>query len=147
MTAMLAPEDQFRLKALVRRHEGVRRLPYEDSVGKLTIGVGRNLTDRGLSDAEVEFLFTNDLAFAASDLATQDWARGHSAVRSAVLIDMCFNLGLPRLLQFARMISALRARDYERAAMEMLDSKWAHQVGSRAQRLASMMRSDEWPTS
>lgn len=133
------------LKRLLTEDEGVRAFPYEDSVGKLSIGIGRNLEDRGLRPDEIQYLFENDLAEAERELATQPWSSGHGIVRHAVLVNMLFNLGLSRLLGFKKMIAALGRKDYDAAATEMLDSKWAKQVGKRAIRLAQMMRVDEWP--
>lgn len=134
-----------KLEALLIEDEGYRRFPYEDSEGILSIGVGRNLEQRGLRDDEIRLMFANDVAEAEREIATQPWAIGHGIVRWAVLVSMVFNLGLPRLLGFKRMIAALERRDYATAAAEMLDSKWARQVGRRATRLAEMMRSGEWP--
>ena len=68
-----------------------------------------------------------------------------SETRQAVLLDMCFNLGITRFLQFKMMLTALEMEEYEEAAKEMLDSKWAKQVGKRSVRLAEMMHGNRWP--
>lgn len=133
------------VRRLLRLHEGVRRLPYRDTVGKLTIGVGRNLDDRGLADDEIDYLFTNDLTGAWVELIMRlAWVRDLDVVRQAVLLDMAFNLGVPRLMTFRRALAAAHSGNYAQAAEEMLDSTWAGQVGRRAVRLAEMMRSGRW---
>ena len=127
-------------EALVRRHEGVRLTPYHDSVGKLTIGVGRNLTDRGLSVDEVNYLFQNDMAIASDilDIWCAEW-RQFSAPRCAALLSMAFNLGGPRLSGFRKMRQALLRHDFDEAANQALDSKWAGQVPQRAEEIAAMI--------
>ena len=127
-------------EALLRRHEGVRLTPYHDSVGKLTIGVGRNLTDRGLSVDEVDYLFQNDMAIASDilDIWCAEW-RQFSAARCAALLSMAFNLGGPRLSGFRKMRRALLRHDFDEAASQALDSKWASQVPRRAREIAAMI--------
>lgn len=125
----------------LRRDEGVRRKPYRDTVGKLTIGVGRNLDDVGLFDDEVDYLLRNDIDRAVDDLdRVMPWWRKLSARRQRVLVNMCFNMGLPTLLTFKNTLRAVEEGRYGDAADGMLASKWARQVGARAQRLAEMMR-------
>lgn len=128
----------------LRSHEGVRRYPYEDTAGKLTIGVGRNLDDRGISDDEIDYLLRNDLRLCAAELDVifLQW-RDLSENRQNVLIDMVFNLGRTRFAKFVNFWQALSEGDYAKAADEMLDSRWAVQVGQRAITLAGMMRNDE----
>lgn len=119
--------------------------PYTDTVGKITIGVGRNLTDKGLSLAEVELLLDHDIADVELDLQDHlPWAGSLDDARQGVLKNMCFNLGLAGLLGFHRMLVALQAGDYLTAAKEMRTSKWAEQVGARAERLARQMESGLW---
>jgi len=125
---------------MVMRHEGVRRKPYRDSVGRLTIGIGRNLDDVGISEAEARYLLANDLQEIQTELARLAWFPPLNSARQMAITDMAFNLGLPRLLNFSRMIAALTANDYAAAATEMLDSRWATQVGARAQELAQIIR-------
>ena len=130
-------------EALVRQlveHEGLRTDLYVDTVGKQTIGVGRNLTDVGISQAEALMLLDNDIARAEAGLDRAfPWWREMSDVRQRVLCDMCFNLGLEKLRHFERTLSAMHRGDYAQAAVGMLSSKWAEQVGRRARRLAQMM--------
>jgi lysozyme len=134
-----------RLIDMLILHEGKRHHVYECTSGKLTIGVGRNLEDLGLSDGEIDFLLRNDLMRVQSELAANvPCFLKLSETRQDVLMDMCFNLGISRLLQFKNMLTALEIGDYIEAAAEMLDSRWAKQVGERATRLAKMMATDEW---
>ena len=133
------------LKGQLQRHEGYRRVPYRCSAGKLTIGFGRNLEDRGIAPAEALYLLDADVDVTVSELdrAMPWWAR-LSHVRRLVLADMHYNLGLEKLRGFRRMLAALQSGNYEKASDEMLDSKWArHDVPRRAARLAQMMRTNE----
>lgn len=126
-------EDQLIL------HEGLRLKPYRCTENKLTIGVGRNIEERGITATEAMFLLKNDIEAVEKELSRFDWFTKQDEIRRRVLIDMGF-MGVPRLLGFKKMIQALGADDYEKAAAEMLDSKWSRQVGGRAVRLAKMMR-------
>jgi lysozyme len=128
-------------QAQLKVDEGVKRFPYRDSVGKLTIGCGRNLDDVGLSDEEINFLLTQDLYRA--DMTARTLFPGFerlSDARKAVLVNMAFNLGQTRLAGFQRLREAVKEQDWEQAAKEMLDSRWSQQVGQRAVRLAKQMK-------
>jgi len=132
------------LRQMLRAHEGVRAFPYLDSVGKCTIAVGRNLTDRGLSVAEIDFLFETDIALAQTTL--DGWLPGwrdFSAPRRHALISMAFNLGGPRLASFVQLRAALSAGDFDRAADCALDSRWAVQTGQRALEIAQLLRCEQ----
>lgn len=139
-------DHDARLIGQLRLHEGERRKAYRDTVGKLTIGIGRNLDDKGLRRDEIEYLLANDIADARADLDRYlPWWRGLDPVRQRVLIDMVFNMGAgsPQrggLLSFVNTLSNIRQGRYAEAADMMLASKWAQQVGRRAVRLATMMR-------
>lgn len=129
------------LLAELKRDEGVRLKPYTDTVGKLTIGVGRNLTDVGISDDECTALLQNDVARTVAALdKSLPWWRSLDPVRQRVLVNMAFNLGMAGLLTFKNTLSAMQSGAYAAAASGMLASKWAVQVGARAERLADMMR-------
>ncbi len=130
-------------RELVKKHEGLRLKPYECTAGKLSIGYGRNLDDNGISQAEADTMLENDLDAVYARLDRLDWFANISAVRQAVLADMCFNLGWPRLSGFRKMLAAVSRGDYDRAAEEMLDSRWRHQVGERALYLARVMRDNK----
>ena len=122
-------------------HEGLRLKPYTDTTGHLTIGVGRNLSEVGITRDEALDMLETDIERAMGQLFLRwPWAAQLDAVRQRVLIDMVFNLGADGFGKFRRMLAAAQAGDYESAAAEMLASKWATQVGQRATRLAHMMR-------
>ena len=121
----------------LERDEGVRLKPYLDTVGKTTIGIGRNLTDNGITAAEAKVLLQNDLFRVANELdRVAPWWREMSQVRQNALVNMAFNLGLPRLLTFKKMMVALENGNFEIAWAEAMGSKWAAQVGERANRIA-----------
>lgn len=140
------------LKPQLKKHEGTgpvkngRFMPYRDSVGKMTIGWGRNLDDRGISEWEAEFLLQNDIDQHLQELITAlPWVATLDPVRRDVLADMAFNLGVPKLLKFENTLDSIKRGKYELAAVQMLQSHWASQVGSRALTLAKMMRSGVSP--
>lgn len=126
---------------LIRHHEGVRTHPYVDTVGKVTIGVGLNLTDRGLSVDEINLLFETDFQIAEGilDIWLPQW-RDYSVKRQAALTSLAYNLGGPRLSQFVKLKAALQKQDFTTAAQEALQSKWAGQVGARAQEIADLIK-------
>lgn len=139
-----------RLKQRLRLKEargGVpERFPYVDSEGYLTIGFGRNLDKVGVREDEAELMLSNDIREALNRCRKAfAFFEELNEVRQAVVVEMCFNLGIGGLLMFRRMIAALRVGDYEKAADEMLDSLWADQVGKRADEAAKMMREGVWP--
>lgn len=122
------------------RDEGLRLKPYRCTSGKLTIGVGRNIEDNGISEEEALVMLRNDIATSRRELSAYAWFRQLDESRQGAIINMHFNLGLPRLLTFRKMIAALEAGNYKRAADEALDSRWAVQVGERAVRIARILR-------
>ena len=124
----------------LKRDEGVELKAYHDTVGIWTIGIGRNLQDVGVSMAEAEFLLATDIDVAVSELQrTFDWFEDLSDARQRVCVNMCFNLGLTRLLGFKKFLAAMAAGDWETAGVEMLDSKWSRQVGARSTRLKDLL--------
>lgn len=127
------------LRTLLVKHEGLRLFPYNDTVGKITIGIGHNLTDLGVSEDIVEKLFTDDVSKVIAELDKFPWFTRLDDIRQMVITDMAFNLGVEGLLKFHLMIAALQVHNYEEAAHQMLNSKWAQQVGMRANELANMM--------
>jgi lysozyme len=129
------------LRNMLIQHEGWRDKPYLDSEKKLTIGVGHNLDAKPLSSRAIMLILEDDINDAVEDLdRVFSWWRELSEARQNVLADMSFNMGIVQLQEFKKMWAALQARDYETAADEMLDSKWARQVGKRSETLANMMR-------
>lgn len=125
------------------RDEGLRLKPYLDSVGKLTIGVGRNLADNGISEAEALVMLRNDIANSQQELERFGWFRQLDSRRKDAILNMHFNLGLPRLLSFKKMIAALEQGKWDKAADEALNSRWAEQVGERAVRISLIIRYGE----
>ena len=130
----------------LRLHEGERLKPYRCTAGRLTIGVGRNLEDRGITREESAVLLANDIADMERELQRAlPWVARLDEVRARVLVDMAFNLGVVGLLAFKRTLAAIEAGQYQQAATMMLDSKWAKQVGGRAERLSRMMATSKEP--
>lgn len=121
--------------------EGTKLKPYKDTVGKLTIGTGRNLDDKGLNHDEVALMLENDIRDAELDARVLFPCFDRlSDERKAVLLNLAFNLGRERLSKFKKFRKALEESDYEEAAKELGNSKWASQVGPRATRLITKMR-------
>ena len=126
-------------------HEGLRLKPYKDTVGKWTIGIGRNLDDKGITPQEARFLLNNDIDHFTNSLELNIPVYNRlSDCRQNVLVNMAFNMGVAGLKTFRNMINCLQVSDYHGAAKEMLNSKWAVQVGNRALELAEQMRKDEY---
>lgn len=137
-------------KAMIKEHEGLRTVPYKDSVGKATIGYGHLIKPQEnftvLSSQDAENLLDADIADAELevDKLGSSITGGLSATRKAVLIDMMFNLGPSELKKFKKMLDAIKKRDFNKASDEMAKSKWKKQVGSRATRLIKMMKTGNW---
>ena len=129
------------MKRELLRDEGLRLKPYRCTAGKLTIGVGRNLDDVGITANEADTLLENNIGCAMADLdrALPLW-RNLSDARRRALVNMVFNMGLSRLMGFRNMLADLCAGDGVGAAAEALNSAWARQVGPRAARIADILR-------
>ena len=147
-------------------HEGLRLQVYKDTLGIDTIGIGRNLEDRGITkeeldwmdipsmDAVYEYGITEaDAMYLAKNdvqIVEEELVRAHpcveelDAVRQLVLMDMAFNMGVPRLRKFQKMWNAIHEGKFDIAAKEMLDSRWAIQVKSRSTKLANAMHNGEF---
>lgn len=138
--------DFKELTRWLEHHEGVRLKPYYCTGGKLTVGVGRNLEDVGISRSEAQFMLENDIirVMKQMDESVSFW-RELSEVRQIVLLDMAFNLGVFGLTKFQNTLALLEASEYEAASEEMLNSRWAEQVGQRALNLSQAMRTDKAP--
>lgn len=122
-------------------HEGLRLKPYHCPAGKLTIGIGRNLEDKGISEKEAAMLLENDIEECVQDL--EAIFQGFDLLPESVhlvLVDMRFNLGPGRFRHFKKMIAAVINHDFTKAAAEMKDSRWYGQVGQRGRSLVDMMR-------
>ena len=131
----------------LRRHEGVETHAYMCPSGYITIGAGRNIDPDGgigLSESEITFLLMNDIQRCRDELeAEYEWFDGLNEARKDVLINMVFNLGATRFRAFQRAINAISEGKWQTAHDEMLDSRWADQVGDRAKELAEQMRSGQ----
>lgn len=137
-------EKYEKLAARVRRNEGLSYLPYRCQAGALTIGYGHNLEARGIDITVAELLLKQDLEIAEKEVKNAFiWWPKLDDARIGVLVEMCFNMGISRLVGFKKMLSAVEAGDYQTAAQEMLDSKWARQVKGRAVELAKIMEKGE----
>lgn len=132
---------------LIKRHEGFRQYVYRCTADRYTIGYGRNIDSlggRGITEEEAEYLLRNDITRIKDRLhAMIPFYHMLNYVRRAVLISMAFNLGVTGLFGFKRMLKAVSLMNFNQAAHEMLDSKWAKQVPNRAKELSTMMRTGE----
>ena len=128
------------LIAELTRDEGLKLKPYLDTRGKLTIGIGRNLDDKGIDEREARDLARADILDVCHELDRLiPWWRTLSAARQRALVNMGFNIGPHGLMEFRKMLAALQAGDYPTASREALSSTWATQVGDRAQRIAKLI--------
>ena len=157
--------DKSKLIEKLIVHEGLRLQVYKDTLGIDTIGIGRNLEDRGISKEELDELDiptidhiyeygiteADAMALAENDvqIVEEELLRAHhcvdrlDSVRQLILVDMAFNMGVPRLCKFKNMWAAVHENKFDVAAKEMLDSRWANQVKSRATKLAHAMHTGE----
>jgi lysozyme len=132
-------------KQLIKEHEGLRLKPYKDSLGFLTIGYGRCLDHKPLREHEANYLFDNDFSDALRECQDNfKFFNKLTPARQAVLIDMCFNLGITKLKKFITTLGHIERGEYKEAADSMLQSLWADQVKTRALTLSNMMRSGEF---
>ena len=122
--------------------EGLRLMPYRCTSNKLTIGVGRNIEDRGISVETAMQMLREDLELVIDELkrAIPGFDKMPESVQEA-LVDLAFNMGTPTLLTFKRALRALQAQEWDNAADEILSSRYAKQVGRRAEIIADMIRS------
>lgn len=131
-----------RLQKQLIRHEGLKLKPYRCTAQKLSIGVGRNLEDVGISKDEAMTLLANDIDTVSDQLNTSlPWWKTLDDARQEVLANMAFNMGISTLLTFRNTLTAIKSGAYKDAAALMLQSKWAAQVGNRAKELAAQMES------
>ena len=130
--------NQF-IKDQLIKHEGLRLKPYYCTANKLTIGIGRNLDDVGISEDEALILLENDIIKVQKQAEQFQWFLQLNEERQSVILNMMFNLGLGGFLKFKETIRYLELGQYEQAAIEMLESKWASQVGNRAKELSKIM--------
>ena len=134
--------DLERLKTELMRDEGFVSHAYQDSLGYWTIGIGRLIDERrggGISESEARFLLGNDMREVLHELDHNfDWWRDMTDNRQRALANMAFNLGMPTLLKFRNTLKYMQAGDWKRVHDNALKSKWARQVGERAERIADL---------
>ena len=124
----------------LEKHEGLRLKCYRCTAGKLTIGIGRNLDDVGISEEEARYLLNNDVERAEKELLKSfPWVSKIGKRRYYVLVEMVFNLGISRFKQFKNMLAACERGDWDKAAEQALNSAWHIQVGKRAETLAKVL--------
>jgi lysozyme len=147
--------DRQQLRAQLSAHEGRKKFVYDDCTGKPigegtfvrglpTVGVGRNLADRGLSDDEIDYLLDHDINDCIADAMKFGWFEGLDPVRRAVITELVFNMGLARLNGFKKFLAAMSEHNWQQAAEELKDSHWYAQVGARADRLIKQLTTGEW---
>ena len=157
--------DRDELVKMIAIHEGISLNVYQDHLGIHTVGIGRNLEDRGITDGELSYinktmddiyegglteeeayyLCMNDIAIVEKELLnSKPIVNQLNDVRQMVLVDMAFNMGVPRLKLFKNMWLAIEKVNYPLACEEMIDSRWASQVGNRAMKLSLAMKNGEW---
>ena len=144
---MISMDAREHVRAHLVVDEGLRLKPYTDTVGKLTIGIGRNLTDVGISRGEAFLLCDHDIDRAVLSLVGRyAWFPDLDPVRQAVLVNLCFNLGGPGLAKFVNTLAAVERGDYAAAVRGLKASLWFRQVQSaRSSRLLGMMQTGVWP--
>ena len=136
----MTPTEEQIVLGQIRKHEGMVLKPYKDPEGHWTIGIGR-LLSRGISAQEAIILAANDIRAADKELTMNfRWYTDLSGDRKYAWVNLAFNLGVPRLKTFKRAIAAMERCDYDAAAKEILNSKYARQVGQRAIDIADMIR-------
>jgi lysozyme len=129
----------------LKRHEGLKLKPYKCTADKLTIGVGRNLEDVGISEEEAEMLLQNDIQRATVQIQAEfPWTEQLDEVRFSALINFTFNVGIGTVSKFVNAMALLRDGSYDMAADEFLNSRWAKQVGQRAIEVTDQIRTGEW---
>lgn len=150
--------DTTRFKNEVVKNEGSRLQVYDDAngqpvvagytlMGNPTIGIGRNLADPGINEDEQDYLLSVDITRVVRQLdARLVWWRGMSDARQNTLVDMCFNLGIDRLLTFDTFLGLLKSGDFEAASNDGLKTAWDAQVGARATRDMERIRTGTWVT-
>ena len=133
-----------RLRNTLIRHEGLKLLPYKCTAGKLTLGVGRNIEDRGISKETAMQMLDEDIEICLNELMERlNYFENLPTEVQETLVNLCFNMGISRLMKFQLMLGAIQAGQYELAAKELLDSRYARQVGKRAEELADILRQQQ----
>lgn len=136
----MTTDDLAALRKQLKRHEGVRLMPYKDTRGLLTIGVGRCIEVRGITADEADYLLMNDIDMCIRGLVkAYVWFADLDPIRQRAMVDLVFNLGAGGLAQFKKFLAAMARTDYEDAAKELQASRWYTQVASRGPRIVEMI--------
>lgn len=136
----MSPEMKSQLRHLLIIHEGYKLHPYTDTMGHISIGIGRNLDSRGVLPTEIDMMCEHDMQYFYDQIDSHfTWFAKLNTARQIALIDMCF-MGFKKFITFEKMLIALQKEDYETAANEILNSEYATQVGQRAKDLADIIR-------
>lgn len=142
----MTDQDRETLRQQLVRHEGLRLKPYRDTLGYLTIGVGRNLDGRGITEDEAMTLLDHDLDLCLRLLTGKfAWFASLDPIRQRALVDLCFNLGMAGLLEFRQTLASLERGDYAQAGQQLQASRWFRQVGLRGPRIVGMIATGREP--
>lgn len=133
-----------KLSELLIRHEGLRLKPYQCTAGKTTIGVGRNLSDNGITEEEAMLMLNRDINVCIQELSRYEWWEKLDGARRDAIIDLYFCVGGPSFSKFRKLMWAISTEDWKSAGAEVLDSKFARQTGTRALDLAEMLVSNKY---
>ena len=137
------PDPPPGIEEMLKRDEGRSLKLYRDGDRNWSIGYGRNVSARGISEAEALYLLQNDIRACQVELDVHlKWWRLLSVPRQLAMLSLCYNLGIYGLLDFKASLAAMETGRYEDAARQFLHSKWAKQVGSRARRVTDLIYSD-----
>jgi lysozyme len=143
---MLTAYEQDQLQQYLVIAEGLRLKPYTDTVGKLSIGIGRNLTDVGISTEEAYYLCDNDIHKAERAVVKRyPWSQDQDLVRQVVLVELMFNMGPGGLASFVNTLRAFERQDYPAVVEGLKRAKWYRDVQpSRSARIFQMLLSGNW---
>jgi lysozyme len=144
--------DLAKMTAELTREEGVRLVVYDDAtgepietgsrvIGNPTIGIGRCIDRKsGINRAEAQYLLQNDIAVRLAQLVALPWFCAMPSDRRRAVVNMAFQMGVAGVQHFAGMIAAIQIGNYQAAAEAALESEWARQTPTRAQRVAALLR-------
>jgi len=134
----------YRVVEQLKKHEGFSAVPYRCTAGYLTIGYGWNL-EAGIDEDTAEYLLVQQVSAIQLECVRKfEWFRNINEARRDVVTNMVFNLGMTGFTKFKKTIAAIEDGDFDKAAEEMVDSRWASQVGYRAYELADQMKLGAW---
>lgn len=133
---MVDSYDAAQLLSDLTLDEGREAFPYKDTRGLITIGIGRNLSSNGLSAAEIDLLYKNDVTAVVIGLDSRlPWWRTLPPGEQGIIINLGFNLGITKLLTFGTFLGLMRAGRFVAAAADLATTAWYKQVGLRGPRI------------